>query len=194
MQKPTSLYQMQLMQKKHDSKFHQDIFFLPYLNRMQHYVNHYTKYVARFAGASSRNDELIDVFAKTYTDTFIINLCASDVCNLNLDERIRESFGKVSRTIMGYAGYVRGQKITLEEMRRWSIKSLSGPNGSMAKALEELDHLKPSPGFNSIINNGITEITRMVLIGSNLLTEYRSFDIVDSTVRRWKELEERRIL
>ena len=194
MQKSWNLYQMQLLQKKHDLKFHQDIFHLLYEDRMRHYVSHYAKYIGRFAEASSKRDELLSMFAKTYTDTFIINLCASDVCNLNLDERMQESFGRSSKTLMGYASYVKSQPMDLEEMRDWAINSLAKPTGRMSKALEDLDHLKPPTGFNSILNDGVVDIMRMVLIGSNYLTRYMDFDIINSSLKRWKELEERRIL
>lgn len=189
----TTLYEMQILQKEHDAKLHQDIFHLSYPDRMCHLVFHYAKYCGRFADALDNKEELEKVLLGTYVDTFIITLSASDALNLNLDERMKETFGKSASGIMEYGAYIRQNPMSLLELRDWSLKSLAKPTGRMAKALESLDHMEEF-SYRTTLNDGVVDIARMVLIGINHLDCHKSFDLVSETMKRWREIEKRRIL
>ena len=47
MRKPLTFFELQLMQREHDSRNHIDIYNLPMFGKINHYILHFAKYAAR---------------------------------------------------------------------------------------------------------------------------------------------------
>jgi hypothetical protein len=182
---------LQLKQKKHDEEFHADIYYLPYPARMTHFVLHFAKYVGRFADLKNDDQEAAKKMEQTLVDTFIVTLSASDVLNLDFDERMAEMFGKpMKKTLAGWADLIdHGDPMDLPQLREWWMSRMAVTTGKMAKALESLDHMEPI-NVRLILNDGLMEVLAATLVATKNL----KIDLKATTENRWAEIAKRRVL
>lgn len=186
------LIELQKRQKEHDENHHYDIHTLPYYERMNHYVLHFSKYVGRLSKDYPTEGRLSEQIHKTTADAFIVTLAAANTLGLNLQAELEGRFGE------GVASHFRewqevadstGGAMDVEELKDWLLVELADPTGEMANALESTDHME---GINAreILTEGIMEIFTTLIIASNHLNE----DIVGLVEHRWETIESESIL
>lgn len=182
---------LQLEQKKHDEKFHADIYYLSYPARMTHFVLHFSKYVGRLAEIKKGDSKAKERLTQTLADTFIVALSASDVLNIDFDDKMTELFGKPeSHDIAGWAEMIdNGAKLTQETLPEWWMDRMAVPTGKMAKALESLDHMEPV-NVRVLLTDGLLEILVALIIAA----KYLKVDLKTATLERWAEIAKRREL
>lgn len=188
-----TLMQLEQQQKQHDHEFHPDIFNLSYPNRMRHLVFHFAKYTGRLAEASLEDPEArTSRIDGTIADTFVVVLSASDVLQVNLDEALTERYQTSSKTgIAGWAAALQDRYPRPPDgpLGRWWFEELAKSSGRMAKAMESLDHMEPL-NVRAVLQAALEEILAQCLLFANI----RGLDLGEVVERRWKEIEEKRIL
>lgn len=187
----TELLDLQKRQQEHDRDHHRDIYTLPYPERMNHYVLHFSKYVGRLSRDYAEEEQLDQQLEKTLADSFIVALAAANTLNLDLQDELEEMFGFEETALDGWAGQLNAsdQAMNLEELQDWWFERMATPTGRMANALESLDHMEPI-NVREILEEDTVEIISNLLIVSDIL----SSDLDEVLDARWVEIEEHSIL
>lgn len=106
-------------QEVHDRSFHFDIYCLPLKARVAHNALHFSKYVGRLARQGSSPT---DGTRKTITDCALIALSAANALRLNLGEMVPPTVPALQEADL--------------------LRDLAIPTGSLADAVEKIDHLE----------------------------------------------------
>lgn len=187
----TGLLDLQQRQQEHDRDHHRDIYTLPYPERMNHYVLHFSKYVGRLSRDYAEEEQLEAQLKKTLADSFIVALAAANTLNLNLQNELEEMFGLEETELNGWAAQLNSSDETmgLEELQDWWFERMATPTGRMANALESLDHMEPVNVREILEEDTVEVISNLLIVSDNLLSD------LDETLNgRWTEIEEHSIL
>lgn len=187
----TELIDLQKRQKEHDRDHHRDIFTLPYPDRMNHYVLHFSKYVGRLSRDYGDAEQRQNQLEKTLADSFIVGLAAANTLNLNLQEELEEMFGLAETGLDSWAESLNSADDTmeLEELQEWWFRRMASPTGRMSNALESLDHMEPI-NVRDILEEDVVEIiSNLLIVSDNLPSDLNK--LLDD---RWTEIEENSIL
>lgn len=192
MSDPIELIELQRRQKEHDENHHYDIHTLPYYERMDHYVLHFSKYVGRLSKDYPTDNQLEQQVHKTAADTFIVTLAAANTLNLDLQANLEEMFGEgIASNFDEWQDAIDDTdgEMDLEEVKEWLMVELAEPTGEMANALESIDHME---GMNAreILTEGTLEIFIALVTASNHLNE----DMIGLVEDRWETIESESIL
>ena len=182
-------YPLQVAQKQHDEQFHPDIYYLDYPRRMTHFVLHFAKYAGRLAEMTGAPDP--KRLEQTLADNFIVVLAASDVLNLDFDQRLTSAHGEPPKpTLAAWCAHVaRGESVSPEAVPEWWMMKLVPPTGEMAKALESLDHMEPL-NVREMLTKGLLA----VLVSTLATAHFLRVDLEKLTRDRWDEVARRRLL
>jgi hypothetical protein len=176
MRKPQTFFELQKAQIDHDSRNHLDIHTLGLNAKMTHYILHFAKYDGRLA-VQMNEEAARSELRRTYTDTLLIGLSASNVLNMDLDQEMRIRYGTIPRDIRGFVSEI--PKMSIADLRNYSREVLSISNGLMADAMEKRDHLDER-NSREIFTRGVGDIVAMVVRGSYHL----DFDFVQAALDR----------
>lgn len=187
----TELIDLQKRQQEHDRGHHRDIYTLPYPDRMNHYVLHFSKYVGRISrdyGDEERQQEQLE---KTLADSFIVGLAAANTLNLDLQEELEEMFGLEESGLAGWAEQLNPADDTmdLDELQDWWFRRMAAPTGRMSNALESLDHMEPINVREILEEETVEIISNLLIVSDSLPSDFQ--EILDE---RWTEIEENSIL
>lgn len=185
MRKPQTFFELQSIQREHDSRNHTDIYTLPLFDKMNHYALHFAKYTSRLIPKRS-DKEIIRELRRTYTDAFLISLSASNAMNMDLDMEMRKIFSISPENISEYVK--ENNRFTPNELREYSRDVLGISTGSIADTMEKRDHLDDVDS-RGIITRSISEITEMILRGSYHI----KYDIVSAALERRRKISELKI-
>lgn len=185
MRKPLTFFELQLMQREHDSRNHTDIYTLPLFDKMNHYVLHYAKYAARLT-PKKPDSETLKELKRTYIDAFLITLAASNALNIDLDIEMRKAFKRIPKNVNDFP--ISTNKMSSDDLRRYSKDVLIISNGAMADTMEKRDHLDDKDSRGILIKS-LLEIMEMILRGSYSL----GFDIVQASLDRRKMIADLKI-
>lgn len=187
----TELLTLQHQQQEHDREYHRDIYTLPYPDRMNHYILHFSKYVGRLSQDYPDDDMRGQQLEKTIADCFIVALATANTLNLNLQNELEEMFGLEEDNIDDWADMLNtsDEMMKLEELQDWLFKQLATPAGNMANAMESLDHME-SVDARQIWEEETIDIVANLMIASESLNP----DLEKLLEERWTEIEEQSIL
>lgn len=187
----TELLDLQKRQKEHDRDHHEDIYTLPYPDRMNHYVLHFSKYVGRLSRDYGDEERLQEQLEKTLADSFIVALAAANTLNLDLQEELVEMFGLEESDLDGWAKELNPADDTmdLEELQEWWFRRMATPTGRMSNALESLDHMEPINVREILEEDTVEIISNLLIVSDNLPSDL--YEVLDN---RWTEIEENSIL
>ncbi|MFD1514556.1 hypothetical protein [Halomarina rubra] len=191
MSESTTLIDLQKRQREHDRGHHRDIYTLPYFNRMNHYVLHFSKYVGRLSQDYPDGGQLTTQLEQTLADSFIVAIAAANTLNLDLQAQLEEMFGLEAEGIEEWTNLLNQSLDDMgsSELKDWWFKRMAGPTGRMANALESLDHME-SINSRQILEEDTTEIVANLLI----VAESMDLDLVAVLDARWEEIESNSIL
>ena len=186
-----TIIELQKRQKEHDRDHHRDIYTLPYPDRMNHYVLHFSKYVGRLSQDYAEEEQLAAQLEKTLADSFIVAIAGANTLNIDLQNQLEEMFGLDANSVEEWADLLNQSEEDMDpdELKRWWLKRMAGPTGRMANALESLDHMEPING-RQILEDDIIEIIADLLIVASCL----ELDLIEVLEARWSEIEENSIL
>jgi len=185
----SELAQLQDRQWEHDRAYHHDVHCLSKLDRLNHYVHHYSKYVGRLAHDHDE-DRQREILTKTIADASIVTLAAANTLDLDLQTELEETFGVSPDTIEGWTDIVDNtdSEFDIVETRKWLFSRLAIPTGNMADGLESLDHLE-SVTVSELFDESLIEVLSFLLVASNHIDR----DIVALIEDRWETIEEQAI-
>lgn len=185
----SELAQLQDRQWEHDRDYHQDIHCLSKLDRLNHYVHHYSKYVGRLAHEHDEERQRA-VLTKTIADASIVTLAAANALDLDLQTELEETFGVSHDTIEEWTDVVDNvdSDLDVDDTREWLFSRLAIPTGNMADGLESLDHLEPVT-ISEIFDEALIEVLSFLMVVSHQIDE----DIIDLIEQRWETIEEQAI-
>lgn len=180
-----ALRNLQVRQREHDIRAHQDVYYLPYPNRIKHLTFHVAKYSGRLAQKSISDVE----FARTLVDAFIIALSAADVLRIDLSEALNNQV-KVDQhsNLIDFGLAHRDKNSKADGLQDWYFRRIASVAGYMAKACESLDHMEPIP-YREVLSEAVTELCLVTIIAAAI----RSIDLVTATGERWEIIEAQRI-
>lgn len=183
------LTKLQTRQWEHDRDYHHDIHCLSKLDRLNHYVHHYSKYVGRLAQEYDEERQR-DVLTKTIADASIVSLAAANTLDLELQTEFEETFGVSQDSVQEWVELVDTTESNLDvsETREWLFKRLAIPTGNMADGLESLDHLE-SLNLSEILDENIVEVLSFLMVASHQIDE----DFVELIEQRWEVIEDEAI-
>lgn len=187
----TELKELQEYQLQHDKDHHRDIFTLPYLDRMDHYVLHFSKYVGRLSpGYDSPLGRRANI-EKTLADAFIVVLAAANTLNLDLHEELASAYGLDVNEVDEWTHELSAEydHVTDKEVQDWLFKHLATPAGHMSNVMESFDHMERGLDFKEL-DNGVVEIAGVLLTAAGLL----EVQLSEITRVRWNEIEEESVL
>jgi len=116
------LRKLQLRQELHDRYFHTDIYVLPKAKRLQHLVLHHAKYIPKiYVGA-----DLGFNLKETALDGIIVCMSMLNVCNREVSYVLSGHFMPMAQG---------------SDDRQGHVDRLIGLLGSMAKVMEDIDHM-----------------------------------------------------
>lgn len=179
------LRNLQGRQREHDIRAHQDIYYLPYPDRIKHLTFHVSKYAGRLAKGNPTDVE----FNRTLVDTFIITLSAAEVLRIDFADALNKwtNLGKhASLTSLGVA--LREQDCSSDNLQDWFFRKLAHVGGQMSKACESLDHMEAIP-CRDILTEAVINLCRATLVVSATL----SLDLIGAVGQRWEQIELQRI-
>jgi hypothetical protein len=187
----TGLLDLQKRQQEHDKGHHRDIFTLPYPDRMNHYVLHFSKYVGRMSRDYADDDMRIQQIEKTLADSFILGLAAANTLNLDLQSELEEMFGLEADSVdeWGEALNPADDVMDSEELQDWLFERMASPAGRMANAMESLDHMEPMNTREVLEEETVEIVSDLLIAAENLGTNLEQ--ILDD---RWTEIEDESIL
>ncbi|NHN60054.1 MULTISPECIES: hypothetical protein [Halorussus] len=187
----TTLLDLQKRQQEHDKEHHRDIFTLPYPDRMNHYVHHFSKYVGRMSRDYSDDDMRIEQIEKTLADSFIVGLAAANTLNLDLQSELEEMFGLEADGVAewGEALNPSDEVMDSEELKEWLFTRMASPAGRMANAMESLDHMEPMNTREVLEEETVETVSNLLIAAENLGT-----DLEQILSDRWTKIEEESIL
>lgn len=185
----SELAELQNEQWIHDRDYHHDVHCLSKLERLNHYVHHYSKYLGRLAHEHDEERQREDL-TKTIADASIVTLAAANTLDLDLHTELEETFGVSHETIEGWTDIVDNTEsdMDISETREWLFTRLAIPTGNMADALESLDHLE-SVNISEIFDEALIEALSFLMVASHQIDE----DIEGLIGDRWREIEEQAI-
>lgn len=185
------LLDLQKRQREHDKEHHHDIYTLPYPDRMNHYVLHFSKYVGRLSREYADQDTRMEQLEKTLADSFIVALAAANTLNLDLEVQLEEMFGTGAESLAEWAESLDPAKDPMDsgEVQDWLFQRMASPTGSMSNAMESLDHMEPI-NTRELLEEETVEIVSDLLIASENL----GIDLEALLDDRWTEIEEESIL
>lgn len=120
----------QFRQELHDRFFHQDIYTLEKGKRLQHLVLHHCKYLSKLYQALITGESMADLpstkttVEMTCTDGIIVALSMMNVCNVDASQAVWDEYQRSGLT------------------PRQACEQLISLVGSMAKVIEDIDHLQ----------------------------------------------------
>lgn len=185
------LLNLQKRQQEHDKEHHRDIFTLPYPDRMNHYVHHFSKYVGRLSRDYADEDMRIEHIEMTLADGFIVGLAAANTLNLDLQSELEEMFGLEADGVEEWGEALNPTEDIMdsEELQDWLFERVASPAGRMANAMESLDHMEPMNTRKVLEEETVEIISNLLIAAENLGTNLEQ--ILDD---RWTEIEEESIL
>lgn len=181
-----TLSSLQARQRKHDVRAHQDIFYLPYPERIKHLTFHVAKYAGRLANPHPPKD----IVHQTLVDAFIITLSATDILKINLAEAVQKRVGAGSCNDLSQLG-----RLLLQadgepaEPVLWCLRVLATIAGRMAKACESLDHMEPVP-YRSMLTESVIDLCVSTIEASYLF----NVNLKEAVHKRWSTIEAESIL
>jgi len=179
------LRNLQGRQREHDIRAHQDIYYLPYPDRIKHLTFHVSKYAGRLAKGHPADIE----FNRTLVDTFVITLSAAEVLRIDFAEVLNKwtDVGKHASLIsLGLA--LREQDCSMDNLQEWYFRKLAYVGGRMSKACESLDHMEAIP-YRDILREAVIDLCHATLVVSATL----SSDLITAVGQRWEDIELHRI-
>jgi hypothetical protein len=201
-----SLLDLQRKQKSHDESFHRDIYFLSHQERFKHIAYHFGKYTGRIARMLKTLDsaDKIDIqLRKTLTDSFIIILNAAEIFGLDLDYNVAKALGlnKPSRNdvkkLAGlfresnpapYPNLVHTNDNDLGKLILNLLLEYADAAQILHKACDSLDHME-GLDREKITSSLVNLLTIVVLAGDSI-----GLDFEDSVPKRWREIEQSKVL
>lgn len=182
----SELAQLQDRQWEHDRDYHHDVHCLSKLDRLNHYVHHYSKYVGRLAHEYD-GERQREVLTKTIADASIVTLAAANTLDLDLQTDLEETFGDSYETIEEWTEVVDNTDSDLDvaDTREWLLSRLAIPTGNMADGLESLDHLE-SVTISEIFDEALVEVLSFLMVASHQINE----NINALIEERWDTIEE----
>ena len=187
----TGLLDLQKRQQEHDQGHHQDIYTLPYPERMNHYVLHFSKYVGRLSRDPADEEMRKEQLEKTLADSFIVALAAANTLNLDLQDELEEMFGLEADGVAEWADELdlADDSMDLEGVRDWLFQRMATPTGRMANAMESLDHMEPMNVRELLEEETVEIVSNLLIAAENLGTDLE--ELLDD---RWTKIEEESIL
>jgi NTP pyrophosphatase (non-canonical NTP hydrolase) len=190
MSTPENLLEFQKRQLEHDQQHHQDIYTLPYPERMNHYVLHFSKYVGRLS--RDYTDEMRqEQLEKTLADSTIVVFAAANTLNLDLETELEEMFGVEATSIEEWGQELNPTDDSMDsgEVQDWLLNRMATPTGRMSNAMESLDHMEPMN-----VRNILEEETVEILSGLLIAMDNLNIDLGSILDERWEKIEEESIL
>lgn len=186
-----TLIEAQKRQREHDREFHQDIYTLPYPDRINHYTLHFTKYVGRLSHEYTDEEQLESQLEKTLADSFIVSIAAANTLSLDIEENLSDMFGLEAVDIEDWCNQLNqsGETMSSKEIQEWWFEHMAAPAGHMANALESLDHME-SVNVRDILEENTVEIISILLI----VADMSQMDLMEVAEDRWKVIEENSVL
>ena len=181
-------------QRDHDMMFHRDIFYMDHADRFKHVVLHYTKYSRRLANLildEKQNDyDHVIVMKKTLIDSFIMTLNLTEIFNVHFNDT-EGSLHDTQKYLIKkqpemYAHLSEG---TRDEVIMAFLLEYLKICGYLAKVAEELDHL-----FMEVHRNAVEEQIKKMLVLHLIAGDIWNTEYWCQVPRRWKEIEEKRIV
>lgn len=187
----TGLLDLQKRQIEHDKEHHQDIYTLPYPERMNHYVLHFSKYVGRLSRDYADEERREEQLEKTLADSFIVALAAANTLNLDLQAELEEIFGLEADGVAEWAEELdpADDPMDSEEVQEWLFQRMATPTGRMSNAMESLDHMEPMNVRELLEEETVEIVSNLLITAENLRTDLE--ELLDD---RWTEIEEESIL
>ena len=187
----TTLLDLQKRQQEHDKEHHRDIFTLPYPDRMNHYVHHFSKYVGRMSRDYADDDMRIEQIEKTLADSFIVGLAAANTLNLDLQSELEGMFGLEADGVAEWGDALNpsDEVMDSEELKEWLFTRMASPAGRMANAMESLDHMEPMNTREVLEEETVEIVSNLLIAAENLGT-----DLEQILSERWTKIEEESIL
>lgn len=185
----SELAQLQDRQWEHDRDYHHDIHCLSKLDRLDHYVHHYSKYVGRLAHEHDEERQR-ELLKKTIADASIVTLAAANTLDLDLQTELEETFGASPETIEEWTEVVDNtdSELDVADTSEWLFSRLAIPTGNMADGLESLDHLE-AVTISEIFDEGLIDVFSFLMVASHQIGE----NIVYLIEERWGTIEEQAI-
>ena len=180
------LLDLQRRQHEHDLRVHQDVFYLPYPDRIRHLTFHLAKYAGRLAREPVTAAEV----SRTIVDAFIVALSAADVLKINCATAMAKwADPGAHRTLieLGRALSV-GDNAPGNVPERY-FRALADIAGRMAKACESLDHMEPVP-YREVLSTALIDLCRATLTAAAPL----DLDLMTEIPQRWQEIESHQVL
>ncbi|MBI1894773.1 MAG: hypothetical protein HYS14_11740 [Candidatus Rokubacteria bacterium] len=181
-----ALRALQVEQRQHDLRAHEDIVHLPYPDRMRHLTFH----VAKYAGRLARREPEAGETERTVVDAFIVGLSAGDVLRLNFAEELGGhvllgEHGDLAALGRGLNAGRIGRNTVVE----WYFRELADVAGRMAKACESLDHMEAVP-YRQMLSTAVIQLCRATLVAASLLM----IDLESVVRARWQAIESESVL
>lgn len=199
----TSLFELQLGQKKHDEQFHRDIFFLSHQERFKHVAFHFGKYSARIARILKQSEQgkPIDNLAvqRTLIDSSLMILNAAEIFNLDLAKElapklgpqsekasVKETLGLLSKAYSGGYPWLVSQDSKL--LVSGLLLELTDRAGIIHKACDSLDHME---GLSrETVTSALLDLFVVVMLAGQAM----EIDYETSIPLRWREIERTKVL
>jgi NTP pyrophosphatase (non-canonical NTP hydrolase) len=187
----TELKELQKYQLQHDKDHHRDIFTLPYLDRMDHYVLHFSKYVGRLSPGYETSLERRENIEKTLADAFIVVLAAANTLNLDLQEQLETRYGQNVGQVCEWTNALSSESESMseEDVQDWLFMRLATPAGHMSNVMESFDHMERGLDFKEF-DEELIEIAGLILTAAGHI-EVSLKDLVED---RWDEIERSSVL
>ncbi|SEA31710.1 hypothetical protein SAMN04488065_2628 [Haloplanus vescus] len=185
------LLDLQKRQQEHDEGHHRDVYTLPYPDRMNHYVLHFSKYVGRLSRDYADEETRMEQLEKTLADSFIVALAAANTLNLDLQAQLEEMFGIEAEGVAEWAEQLdpADDPMDSEEVQDWLFQRMAAPAGSMSNAMESLDHMEPMNTRELLEEETVEIVSDLLIAAENLDVDLEA--LLDD---RWTKIEEESIL
>ena len=191
MSEDSGIIDLQKRQLKHDREHHRDIYTLPYPDRMNHYVLHFSKYVGRLSRNYGDEEIRKEQLEKTLADSSIVALAAANTLNLDLQAELEKMFGEGAESVSEWSEVLNPAEEPMDpdELQDWLFDRMATPTGRMSNAMESLDHMEPMD-VRELLEEETVEIFSDLLIAAENL----GVDLVEVIDQRWATIEEESIL
>lgn len=192
-----NFYHYQYAQRDHDMMYHRDIFFMDHADRFKHVVLHYSKYARRLANFILDDKEKsfwneIEKRRQTMVDSFIMTLNLMEIFNIHFSDdnvgslpNLQDHIAKKQPELYNHLSKAESHN---ESTMRFLLEYVK-ISGFLAKVAEELDHLFMEINRKQVEQEIIKMIKLHLLIGKVWGVEYWY-----QVPRRWREIEEKRIV
>lgn len=180
------LAKLQSLQHFHDENYHQDIWCLPFNDRIKHMVLHFSKYTGKFILAEEDQDRALLI--ATLIDTWIITLSSANMLNVMLSSLLKlENANDPNLRRVGRS-FITSVFVSSKDPHLMAVCQLGKITGRMAKACESLDHIE---AFDSrgTLEKGVFDTAKLCLALAALL----NLDLIPLVHARWGEIESKSI-